>query len=119
MAGAYAVFFTVNKAINVNAPIAAAGSASGDPMEFMSRIIMQTRSIVSSGTVQSPLATSVPVPSGAPQNPTDYGLAVSTDRIPFNGSWELNYFHVDASAPLRVEVISRADAQPVRGAARG
>jgi len=27
--------------------------------------------------------------------------------------------HVDASAPLRVEVISRADAQPVRGAARG
>ncbi len=27
--------------------------------------------------------------------------------------------HFDAAAPLRVEVISRADAQPVRGAARG
>jgi small-conductance mechanosensitive channel len=27
--------------------------------------------------------------------------------------------HVDAAAPLRVEVVSRADVQPVRGAARG
>jgi small-conductance mechanosensitive channel len=45
----------------------------------------------------------------------DKGLAEAGIAIPF----PQRDVHVDASAPLRVEVVSRAETQPVRGAARG
>jgi len=102
LSAAYALQFVVNKAVTANTPMAQGAAGTGDPMEFMSRIIMQSRSVVTSGTVRAPNGQSVAVTQVA-EFPGDYDLAVATDRIPFNGSWELNYFHIDSGSPTLLQ----------------
>jgi len=101
LAAAYGLQFAAKKAIDTNTPIATGASALGDPVEFMSRILMETRSVVTTGTVwinsnQSWFQGSQ-LPPGVPVAPSNYSIAVTTDRTP-GDSWELNWFHIGGSA---------------------
>ncbi len=99
LAAAFALQSVVRASTAVGVTIAEGATTLGDPVEFTSRIVMQTRSVVTSGTVRAPNGATVTVPSAVASQPGDFDLAVATDRVPFNGWWELNYFHIDASAP--------------------
>ncbi len=96
---AYALQSVVHKSTASGTTRAEGAATLGNPLEFMSRIVMQARSIATSGTVRAPNGALVPLPSSVASQPGDYALAVATDRVPFNGWWELNYFHIDPSSP--------------------
>ena len=80
LAAAWGLQYAANKAVNVNTSLATGASALGDPVEFMSRIIMQARSVVTAGTDGNT-------------------LTVKTERKLGTGIYEKNYFHIDTSKP--------------------
>jgi hypothetical protein len=102
LGGAYAVQFAVNRAVAINDPIASGAETLSGPAEFMNAILMQTHSVVSTGTVRdTATGATVTVPGEVAPMPGDYALAVATDRSYDGGgnNWELNYFHIDAATP--------------------
>jgi len=119
ISAAYALQFVVNKAVTANEPMAQGAAGFGDPMEFMSRIIMQTQSVVTGPTVRLPNGQLFSVPSQVATPPGDYSLAVTTNRGSGDGSWELNYFHIGAgSTDLKWESWSYDAANNLVGAQR-
>ncbi len=99
LAGAYGLHAVVSKTSESSRILAESASTLGAPLEFMSRIVMQARSLAVGGVVNAPNGASVTVPSTVEASPDEFHLAVATDRVPFDGSWELNYFHIDESTP--------------------
>jgi hypothetical protein len=99
LAAAYGLVFVMQQGVAVGSSIAAQGSTYGEPAEFTSRIIMQAAAIGWNGTMRTPSGQLIALPAGVQENPTEHAFAVRTDRVPFDGSWELDYFHVDTSTP--------------------